>query len=149
MKIILLEDVKTLGKKGEMVDINDGYARNYVIPKKLGLEASPRNLNDLKLKKANDERIAQEILEQARTFAAEIAQKEVVVKIKSGEGGKAFGAVSSKEIAKAALEQHGMEFDKKKIHLPEPIKSLGAFEVAIKLHPKVSAVLKVKVLEDK
>ncbi|MDD3206600.1 MAG: 50S ribosomal protein L9 [Lachnospiraceae bacterium] len=149
MKVILLEDVKTLGKKGQTVEINDGYARNYVIPKKLGLEASAKNLNDLKLQKANDERIAQEILEQAQAFAEKIKETSVVVKMKVGEGGKTFGTISSKEIAKAAMDQHQMEIDKKKIQVAVPIKSLGVYETTVKLHPKVNAVLRVKVEEEK
>ncbi len=149
MKVILLQDVKTLGKKGETVEINDGYARNFVIPKKLGLEANSKNLNDLKLQKANDEKVAQEILEGALEFAKKIEQITVVVKIKTGENGKTFGTISSKEIAKAALEQEKMEIDKKKIQVSEPIKNLGVYEVMVKLHPKVSAKLKVKVEEEK
>lgn len=149
MKVILLEDVKTLGKKGDIVDINDGYARNFVLPKKLGLEANNKNLNDLKLKKANEEKIALENLEHAKAFGAELETKEVILKMKSGEGGKAFGSISSKEIAKAFKDQLDMEIDKKKIQLSEPIKSLGVHEVTVKLHPKVTAKLRVKVQEDK
>ena len=147
MKVILMEDVKKLGKKGDIVEISDGYARNYVLPKKLGVEANNKNMNDLKLKKANEERIAKELLEAAKETAKELETKEVVVYIKSGEGGRTFGSVSSKEIAEAAKTQCGMEIDKKKIQMPEAIKSLGAYEVAIKLHPKVTGKLRVKVQE--
>lgn len=149
MKVILLEDVKSLGKKGQVVDVSDGYARNFVIPKKLGMEANSKNMNDLKLQKANEEKIAKEQLEAAEAFAAEMKTKEVVLTIKSGEGGRTFGSVSSKEIAEAAKAQCGMEIDKKKIQLPEAIKSLGVYEVAVKLHPKVTGQLKVKVQEAK
>ena len=148
MKVILLEDVKNLGKKGEVVKVSDGYARNFVIPKKLGVEANGKNMNDLKLQKANEERIAKELLEAAEKFAAEMETKEVVVSIKSGEGGRTFGSVSSKEIAEAAKAQCGMEIDKKKIQLPEAIKSLGVYEVNVKLHTKVTGKLKVKVVEE-
>ena len=147
MKVILTEDVKKLGKKGEIVDVSDCYARNYVIPKKLGVEANNKNMNDLKLKKANEEKIAKEQLEAAQAFAKELETKEVTVSIKSGEGGKTFGSVSSKEIAEAAKAQCGMEIDKKKIQMPEAIKSLGVYEIAVKLHPKVTGKLKVKVEE--
>jgi len=147
MKVILLEDVKSLGKKGQVVDINDGYARNFVLPKKLGIEANNKNLNDLKLKNANDARIAKEQLEAAQAFAAEMENDEVVVSIKAGEGGKTFGSVSTKEIAAAYKEQCGKEIDKKKIQLAEAIKSFGVFEVNVKLHPKVTGKLKVKVTE--
>lgn len=147
MKVILLKDVKSLGKKDEIVDISDGYARNYVLPKGLGKEASAANLNDLKLKKANEEKVAKEKLEDAKKLAAKLETKEVTVKMKSGEGGKTFGSISSKEIAEAAREQCGLDVDKKKIQLPEAIKSLGEYEVQIKLHPQVVGKLKVKVIE--
>lgn len=148
MKVILLQDVKTLGKKGEIVEINEGYARNFVLPKKLGVEANNKNLNDLKLQKANEAKVAKEQLEQAQELAKQIEELSVVTYIKSGEGGKTFGSVSSKEIAKAMKEQHNIELDKKKISLQEAIKSLGVHEVVIKLHPKVSATLRVKVQEE-
>ena len=147
MKVILLEDVKSLGKKGQVVDINDGYARNYVLPKKLGIEANSKNLNDLKLKNANDEKIAREQLEAAKVFAAEMEKDEVVVSINAGEGGRTFGSVSSKEIATAYKEQCGKEIDKKKIQLTEAIKNFGVYEVSVKVHPKVTGKLKVKVTE--
>lgn len=149
MKVILLEDVKSLGKKGEIVNVNDGYARNYVLPKKLGVEANNKNMNDLKLQKANDEKVAKELLDKAKSFAQEMEKDEVVVFIKAGEGGKTFGSVSSKEIAQAYKEQCGKEIDRKKIILPEAIKSFGVFEVGVKLHPSVTGKLKIKVSEMK
>lgn len=147
MKIILLQDEKKLGKKGDIIDANDGYARNYILPKKIGVEATPKNMNDLKLQKANEEKNAKEQLEAARAFAAELETKQVVVKIKAGEGGKAFGSVSSKEIAAAFKEQHNLEVDKKKMILPESLKNFGVYEVAIKLHPQVTGKFTVKVQE--
>ena len=147
MQVILLEDVKKIRKKGEIVEISDGYARNFVLPKKLGVEANSKNRNDLKLQKANADKIAKEQLEAARELAGALETKEVALKMKSGEGGKAFGSISSKEIAQAAKEQCGLELDKKKIQLPEPIKALGVYEVSVKLHPKVTGKLKVKVTE--
>ncbi len=147
MKIILLEDVKSLGKKGQVIEASEGYARNYILPKKLGLEATPKNLNDLKLQNANNEKIAQEQYDAAVAFGKEMETKEVVVKMKAGEGGKVFGSVSSKEIVTAAKEQCGMEIDKKKVQMPEAIKAFGVYEVNVKLHPKVTAKLKVKVQE--
>ncbi len=147
MKIILLQDVKTLGKKGEIIEANDGYARNYILPKKIGVEANGKNLNDLKLQKANDEKVAQETLEAAQAFAKDMASKTVEVTMKAGEGGRVFGSVSSKEIAVAAKEQFGMEIDKKKIQLPEAIKNFGVYEVGVKIHPKVTGTLKVHVKE--
>lgn len=147
MKVILIEDVKSLGKKGQLVDVNDGYARNFILAKKLGLEATPKNLNDLKLKKANDEKVAKEIYEEAKTFGERLKEMEVNVTIKTGEGGKIFGSISSKEIAEAAKAQLGIELDKKKMVLPSPIKVLGTTMVPIKLHPKVTSELKVNVRE--
>ena len=147
MKVILLEDVKKLGKKGEIVEVSDGYARNFVLPKKLGVEANSKNMNDLKLQNANKERIAQESLDAARALAELMEKDQVVVSIKAGEGGSTFGSVYSKEIAQSYKEQCGREIDKKKIVLPEPIKSFGVFEVGVKLHPKVTGKLKVKVTE--
>ena len=147
MQVILLEDVKSLGKKGEVVKVNDGYARNYILPKKLGLEATGKNLNDLKLQKAKQERDEKERLQAATDFAEVLKTKEVVLSIRTGEGGKIFGSVSSKEIAAAAKEQCDLDLDKKKFVLPEAIKSLGVHMVKIKLHPQVSGELKVRVVE--
>ena len=147
MKIILLEDVKTFGKKGDIINANDGYARNFILPKKIGIEATPKNLNDLKLQKANDEKVATQILQDAQDFAKELEEQTVEVKMKAGEGGKAFGSVSTKEIAVAYKDKYGKEIDKKKMVLPEAIKNFGTYEVKVKLHPKVSGVLRVKVEE--
>ena len=147
MKVILLEDVKSLGKKGQMVDVSDGYARNFIISKKKGIEATAKNMNDLKLQKAHEDKMAAQRLEEAKLFAAEIAKAEVVLELKVGEGAKLFGAVSSKEIAQAAKEQLNMDLDKKKLVLPNPIKTVGTTSVAVKLHPQVTAELKVIVKE--
>lgn len=147
MKVILLEDVKALGKKGEIVNVSDGYARNCILPKKLGLEATSKNLNDLKLKKANEEKIAKEQLEEAKALGKKLEAGKVELAIKVGEGGRAFGSVSSKEISIAVKEQMGYDIDKKKIQLKDAIKSLGAHNVPVKLHPQVTAELKVIVTE--
>lgn len=145
MKVILLQDVKSLGKKGEIVDVSDGYARNFIFPKKYGVEANAKNLNDLKLQKANDEKVAAENLAKAKELSEQLKDRKVVVKLKAGEGGKTFGSVSSKEIAEAAAEQLDLEIDKKKIQIADPIKNLGDYEVTVKLHPQVNATLKVTV----
>ena len=147
MKVILLEDVKSLGKKGELVNVSDGYARNLLLPKKLGLEATTKNLNDLKLKQANDDKVAKENLEAAQEFKQKLESKEVKVSIKVGEGGRTFGSVSTKEIAEAAKVQLGYDIDKKKMQLANQIKELGTTTVPVKLHPKVVAQLKVIVEE--
>ena len=145
MKIILQQDEKKLGKKGDLVEVSEGYARNYILPKKIGVEATPANMNDLKLKKANDEKIAREQLEAAKELAAQLEEKIVEVKIKAGEGGKTFGSVSAKEISGALKEQYGIDVDKKKLQLPEALKNLGSYEVAARLHPQVTGKITVKV----
>ena len=147
MKVILLEDVKSLGKKGEVVNVNDGYARNLLFKKNLGIEATKQNLNDLKLQKQNNDKLEAERLEEAKKLAKELEQKEVVLAIKTGSDGRVFGSVSTKEIAEAAEEQLGYELDKKKMHLKDAIKSIGTFHVPVKLHPKVTVELKVVVKE--
>ena len=147
MKIILLQDEKKLGKKGEIIEASEGYARNYILPKKIGVEATPKNLNDLKLQKANVAKVAQEQLEAAQNLAKDLETKEIIVRMKAGEGGRAFGSVSSKEIATAFKEQCGIEIDKKKIQMEETIKNFGVYKVNVKLHTKVTGVLTVKVQE--
>ena len=147
MKVILLEDVKALGKKGEIVDVSDGYARNFILKKKKGVEANGKNLNDLKLKKANAEKVAQETLESAQAFAKDLETKEIILTLKVGEGGRTFGSVSSKEISEAAKVQLGLDIDKKKLQLPSPIRNLGVTQVPVKLHPKVTGSLKVWIKE--
>ena len=134
-------------KKGEVVEVNDGYARNCLLKKKVGVEATPKALNDLKLKNANDEKIAQEVLEQAQAFAKELEEKKIEVTLKTGKDGRSFGSVSAKEIAEAAKKQYGYDLDKKKMHLPEAIKTLGTYVVPIRLHQKVTAELQVHVSE--
>ena len=148
MKVILLQDVKALGKKGEIVNVNVGYARNFILPKKLGIEANGKNMNDLKLQKSNQEKIARENLEAAKKLSEELAKGQIVLSIKVGDGGKTFGSVSSKEIAVAVKEQMNLDIDKKKIQIKEVIKTLGEHQVPIKLHPEVTAQLKVIVKEE-
>ena len=147
MKVILLQDVKALGKKGEVVNVNDGYARNFILPKKLGVEAHGKNLNDLKLQKNNEAKVAQEHLDAAKKLAEELKAGKVVLTMKVGEGGRTFGSVSSKEIAEAVKEQMHLDIDKKKIQLKEQIKTLGTHIVSVKLHPEVTAEVKVSVKE--
>ena len=141
MKVILLEDVKSLGKKGDIVNVSDGYARNAILPKKLGVEATSKNLNDLKLQNQHADKVAQENYDNALALKEKLEEVTVVCKLKSGEGGKSFGSISSKEISGALKEQTGLEVDKKKMHLSE------SFEVLVKLHPKVTAKLSVKIIE--
>lgn len=147
MEIVLLEDVKTLGKKGQIVKVNDGYARNFILPKKLGVEATSKNLNDLKLQKANEARVAAAQLAAAKELAEKIEKLSVTLTMKAGENGKAFGSISGKEIAAAAADQLKLEIDKKKLVLPEPLKTFGTHQVPIKLHRDVTAKLAVKIVE--
>lgn len=147
MQIVLLEDVKALGKKGEVVKVSDGYARNFILPKKLGVEATSKNLNQLKQQKAYEAKAAAEQLTEAKVFGEYVETKEVVLAVKVGESGRLFGAIASKEIAQAAKDQCGLEIDKKKIQLSEPIKTLGIHEVPVKIHRDVTAILKVIVTE--
>ncbi|HIW83585.1 MAG TPA: 50S ribosomal protein L9 [Candidatus Dorea gallistercoris] len=148
MKVILKEDVKSLGKKGQIVDVSDGYARNFILKRGKGVEANSKNMNDLKLQKANQDKLAKEQYEAAQELGKKVEAGQIQVSIKTGEGGKAFGSVSSKEIAEEAKSQLGLDIDKKKIQLKETIKTLGTHNVTIKLHPRVTAELKVVVTEE-
>ena len=147
MKVILLQDVKALGKKGDVVNVSDGYARNAIFPKKLGVEANAKNLNDLKLQNQHADKVSQENYEAALAMAENLKDKKVTVKMKAGEGGRTFGSVSSKEISEAAKKQLNLDIDKKKLQLPEPIRTLGVTQVPVRLHPKVTGTLKVWVKE--
>ena len=148
MKVILKEDVKSLGKKGEIVEVSDGYARNFILKRNKGVEENEKNLNDLKLKKANDEKISKEQYEAAKELGKNLEAGKIEMSIKTGEGGKAFGSISSKEIAAEVKAQMDLEIDKKKIVLKDAIKSLGTFKIPVKLHPKVTAELTVNVTEE-
>jgi len=147
MKVVLLEDIKTLGKKGDVCEVSDGYGRNFLLARKKAVEATPANLNTLKLQKANADKLAAEALAAAQELCAKVEGTPIELKIKAGEGGKVFGSISGKEIAQA-LSDKGIEIDKKKIVLPDAIKKFGDFEVPIKLHKDVTAKLKVKVSEE-
>lgn len=148
MKVILLEDVKKVGKKGEIVEVSDGYARNFLFAKKLGAEATNKTINDVKLQKASEARREQEIYEEALQLSERIKAASITVPIKTGDGGRIFGSVSTKEIAKEAKDQLGLEIDKKKMQLKDAIKAVGTYVIPIKLHAKVTAELTVKVIAD-
>lgn len=145
MKVILLQDVKSLGKKGQIVNVSDGYARNFVLPKKVGVEATDKNKNELKLQKQHEDKIAAEKLQEAKDLAAKLDKMTIEVRMRAGEGDRVFGSVSSKEIAEAAKKQFGIELDKKKIQVDEPIKGFGTYEVPIRLHTEVTGKLHVNV----
>ncbi len=147
MKVILLENVKSLGKRGDVVNASDGYARNMLFPKKLAVPATDSNKKDLEAKKRSEEKHAAEVLAEAKELKEKIEKGSITLSIKVGEGGRTFGSVSSKEIVQAAKSQLGLELDKKKIQLAQPIKELGTAKVPVKLHPQVTAELKVNVKE--
>ena len=147
MEIILLQDVKALGKKGDKVNASEGYARNFLIPKKLGVEANAKNLNDLKLAKAHEAKLAAEELAAAKELKVKIEERSVNLAIKTGEGGRTFGSVSTKEIAEAVKEQFGFEIDKKKMKLDEAIKTPGTHLIPVRVHKDVTAELKVVVAQ--
>jgi large subunit ribosomal protein L9 len=146
MKVIFLKDVKGKGKAGDVKEVSEGYARNYLIPRKLAVEANKSNLNQLEQHKKQEAKRQKEELEAAQKVKAQIEALEVTIPAKSGEGGRLFGSVTSKQIADA-LKAKRIQIDKRKIDLPEPIRTLGYTNVPIKLHPNVTATLKVHVKE--
>lgn len=147
MEVILLEDVKSVGKKGDKVKVSDGYARNMLLPKKLAVEVNSKTLNDLKAMRLHEEKEAREKLEAAQALKEKIEAKKVIIIAKTGEGGRLFGSVSTKEIATAAEKQFGFAIDKKKMQLDEPIRALGTVLIPMKLHKEVTAQLTVQVKE--
>ncbi len=146
MKVILTQDVKKVGKKGELIEVKDGYARNALFPKGLAVEANAVNLNQRKLEQKAEDKRKQQELDEAKAIAEVINDKEVKLSVKTGEGGKVFGSVTSKEIAEAIQKEFGVKVDKKKIQLKDAIKGLGGQKVTIKLHPSVSATVSVLVV---
>lgn len=147
MKVILLADVKSLGKKGEMVNVSDGYAKNFILPKKLGVEANAANLNNMKLQNEKKEREAARELAEAKEMAEKLKDITLELKVKAGVDGKVFGSVSGKEISNAMKMQKNITIDKKKIMLDDAIKSCGMHIVKIKLHKDVVGEFKVHVSE--
>ena len=148
MKVILQQEVKKLGKKGDIIEVSEGYARNYLLPQKLALPATATNVNTATQQKEAEIRKTQRLLDEARLHASQLAKLSVKLPVKLGEGGKLFGSVTSKDIADALQAQHGVEMDKRKIELKDAIKSLGTFTVTIKLHPEVSTQIEVQVIAD-
>ena len=147
MKMILLQDVKSVGKKGDLVNVSEGYAKNFLLPKKYAVEATKANLNDYELKQKAEAKRKQEELEEAQATAKALEDKVVVVKVKTGENGKLFGSVTNKEVAEAIVEQTQLKIDKKKVSIGDPIKMVGERTAVVKLHPKVTAEVKIKIVE--
>ena len=147
MKVILLQDVKKLGKKGEIVEVSDGYGRNYLLARKLAVTGTSENLNDAKQKKAAADHKAQVASDEALVLASELKKVELTIPVRIGEGGKVFGAVTGKDISDAAKKQYDLDLDKRKVEIKEPIKALGTFEVTIRVHPTITSVIKVHIVE--
>ncbi len=147
MKVILLEDVKSIGKRGQLINASDGYAKNFLLPRKLAVEATKSNINDLELKKKADDKRKQQELEEAQGIAKELENKAIMVAVKTGENGKLFGSVTNKEVAEEIVKQTGLNIDKKKVSIGEPIKMVGERTAVVKLHPKVTADVTIKVVE--
>lgn len=147
MKVILLQDVKKIGSKGAVLEVAEGYARNFLFPRKLAVEATPGHLKDLEQKKASEARKKAQLKEEARNLAMQIEALTVKIPTKVGEGGRLFGSITSKDIAETIKSRHNIDIDKKKIELPNPIKSLGVYSVTVKLHQDVQAEFQVQVVE--
>ena len=147
MKLILQQEVKGLGKKGDIIEASEGYARNYLLPRKLAIPATAVNVNAVSQQKTAVIRRQQQLLDEVRVMAAQLAKVVVTVAVKTGEGGKLFGAVTAKDISDALAREHGIEIGKRKIELKEPIKMVGVYSAVIKLHAEISAQIQVKVVE--
>ncbi len=145
MKVILQQEVKKLGKKGEIIEVSEGYARNYLLPQKLAIPATNTNINTVSQQKASEERKQKRMLEEAQMLAAQMSKLEVTIGVKSGEGGKLFGSVTGKDIADALKQQHSVDIDKRKVDVKDAIKSVGTYPVSIKIHPEVSTKIQVHI----
>ena len=145
MKVILLKDVKSLGKKGEIVEVSEGYGRNFIIPTKVGVLADAKNLNTLKLQLQNAEKIAEEKLEEAQELKKKVEEVKLVFHMKAGKAGRAFGSISTKEVQEELKKQYDISIDKKKMELDVPMKNFGGYDIKVKLHKDVEACLHVSV----
>lgn len=145
MKVILQQDVKGLGKKGEIVEASDGHARNFLIPRKMAVQASSSNVHEVQQQKQAQAKRKAEELEKAKALKAQLEELTVTIQTKAGEGGRLFGSVTNKEIAEALEKQHKIKIDKRKITMTNPIKDLGDITVEVKVYPNVSANMNVKV----
>lgn len=145
MKVILLQEVKKLGAKGDVIEVSEGYARNFLLPKKLADIANSTNVNNAAQKKASEARKHQQAIDEAKVMAAQLGKVEVSIPVKTGEGGKLFGSVTSKDIADALAAQHGISLDKRKIELKEAVKAVGTYPVTVRVHPEISTQIKVHI----
>lgn len=145
MKVILKQDVKGLGKKEQMVEASDGYARNFLLPKGLAVEASASNVNIMKTKKEAEAHKKEREIAQAKELAKKIKDITLTLKVKAGDNGKLFGSITSKDVAEAMKTQQKLEIDKKKLVMPDAVKSVGTFEVEVKLYPEINSKFTVKI----
>lgn len=148
MKIILLKNVKGLGNEGELVNAKDGYARNFLFPKKLAVEATPTNLKKWEERRSKEKTKEKEEYEKALKLKESIESLKLEIKSKAGEGGKLFGSITSKDISETLMDQHNIDIDKRKIEMKDNIKTLGTTNVEVRVYPEVSARLTVKVIEE-
>lgn len=145
MKVILQQEVKKVGKKGDIIEVSEGYARNYLLPQKLAVPATSTNVNNAQQKKASEERKVQQQRDEATVLAAQMSKVEVTLKVKTGEGGKLYGSITGKDIAEALTAQHGIEIDKRKIELKDSVKALGTYPAVIRLHPEIQSTIQVHI----
>jgi large subunit ribosomal protein L9 len=148
MKVILQQEVKKVGKKGDILEVSEGYARNFLLPKGLAVQATSTNLNAVNQQKKSEERKQQQAVDEATLMAAQLSKIEVSIAVKIGEGGKLFGSVTGKDIADALKKYHNIDIDKRKIELKETVKGLGDYEAVIKVHPEITSKIKVHIIVD-
>ncbi len=148
MKVILLEDVKKLGKKGDIVEVAEGYGRNFLINKGMALEGTAVNLNNAKQAQAAKAHKQQVATDEAHVLASQLTKVAVTVGIKTGEGGRVFGSITAKDVADAIKKEYGLELDKKKIEIKDPIKTIGVHDVLVRVHPEITSTIKVTVVEE-
>ena len=146
MKVILQQEVKKVGKKGDILEVSEGYARNFLLPKGLAVQATSTNLNAVNQQKKSEERKQQQAVDEATLMAAQLSKIEVSIAVKIGEGGKLFGSVTGKDIAEALKKDHNIDIDKRKIELKETVKGLGDYEAVIKVHPEITSKIKVHII---
>lgn len=148
MKVILQQEVKKLGKKGDVIEVSEGYARNFLLPKQYAVEANASNLNAVKQQKSAQARKQQQAADEAKLMAAQLAKIEVTIPVKIGEGGKLFGSVTGKDVAEWLKAKHGIDIDRRKIEFKDGVKGLGEYEAVVRVHLEITSKIKVHVVAD-
>ena len=148
MKVILQQDVKKVGSKGDIVEVSEGYGRNFLLPKKLAVEATAANLETAKQKANSAARKKQQATDEARLLAAQLEKVRVKVAVRIGEGGKLFGSVTGKDVADALAKEHGIDVDRRKISLKSEVTGAGEYEAVIKVHPEIQSTIRVLVVAE-